>query len=171
MRLVNSKVVGGYSFNTLSDARTNVADFDFNRESQYHQYVNETEISSLDYFNYSSEDLPVEGENLSRVFARLRALFSLPFNWDGEGALPISPRVLRNLYKVLRISNDTDWQNWLIGPDTNGTVGLQSRVTDACFSIGSEDFSYYAEISSNEYHASHVDYSPTELLEMMRKIG
>lgn len=67
MRFVNSKVVGGYSFAVLLGAGTNVADFDLNRESQHHQYVNKTEISSLDYFKYSSEDLPVEGENLSRV--------------------------------------------------------------------------------------------------------
>ena len=119
----------------------------------------------------SSSDIVVEGANLCRVVVRLNHISSLPFNWDGEDAMPISKRVLNNMYEVIQNSDDYDWQNWMIGPDPNATLGLQSKVTDACISLGSEEYSYYAIINDKEYHGNHLEFTPTAFLETMRKIG
>lgn len=123
-----------------------------------------------EYQRFSS-DVFMEGRNKSRIIARLRQLSTLLENWDGEGALPISRRVLNNITEVLSISSDSDWENWLIGADTNATLGLQSKATDACVSIGEEEYSYYAEINGGEFHGNHVYFSPPSFLDIMRRIG
>lgn len=115
--------------------------------------------------------LEVEGKNLSRAFARLDHLARLKRDWDGRGALPISRRVLNNVKSVLSISSDDDWKEWMIGPDTNATLGLQSKTTMACISVGAEDYSYYAEVDGKEYYGNHLNFTPESLLETMRSIA
>lgn len=115
--------------------------------------------------------LEVTSKNLAKAYARLDHLAALEKDWDGEGALPISRKVLSNLKSVLLISEDEDWKEWMIGPETNGSLGLQSKATDACISIGSEEYSYYAEIKGLECHGNHVLFTPSAFLETMRKIG
>ena len=108
---------------------------------------------------------------LSKAFDRLDYLATLKEDWDGEGALPISRQVLDNLRRVLFISDDNDWKEWMIGPETNGTLGLQNSVSDACISIGENEYSYYAEIDGKELHGNHLAFSPSSFLETMRLIG
>lgn len=115
--------------------------------------------------------LEVTSKNLAKAYARLDHLATLEKDWDGEGALPISRKVLNNVKSVLLISDDEDWKDWMIGPDSNATLGLQSKATDACISIGSEEFSYYAEINGKEYHGNHVLFTPSAFLETMRELG
>lgn len=113
----------------------------------------------------------VTSKNLAKAFSRLDHLAELEKNWDGEDALPISRKVLNNVKSVLLISEDEDWKDWIIGPEPNGSLGLQSKATDACISIGSDEYSYYAEIKGQEYHGNHVLFAPSAFLETMRKIG
>lgn len=87
----------------------------------------------------------VAGKNLSRTIARINHLATLRDDWDGEGAQHISRRVLDNLRQVLMISADKDWERWLIAPDVNATLTLQSKVSEGTISIGAEEFSYFAE--------------------------
>ncbi len=115
--------------------------------------------------------LEVTSENLAKAYARLDYLATLEKDWDGEGALPISRQVLNNVKNTLLISEDNDWKDWMIGPDTNATLGLQSKKTDACMSIGADDYSYYAVIDGKEYYSNHVSFSPSSFLDVMRKIG
>lgn len=170
MRLVFSYNVGGYSFAPLQGAMTNAPNTAFNSRSRAHQYTDKSEMKWWEYIK-SSSDIIIEGANFSRIIACLNHISSLPYNWDGEGALAISKRVLNNVFEVLLISDDYDWRNWIIGPDPNATLGLQSKVTDACISIGSEEYSYYAEINGKEFHGNHVAFSPVVFWETMRKIG
>ena len=79
-------------------------------------------------------------ENLSKAFSRLEHLSTLKAGWDGSSALPISNRVIRNLKNVLLISDDEDWANWMISPDGNATVMLQSKKRRASISVGTEEF-------------------------------
>ena len=109
--------------------------------------------------------------HIAKTFDRLDYLATLRRNWDGEDALPVSRQVINNLKRVLLISDNDDWKDWMIGPDTNATLGLQSANTDACISIGTEEFSYYADINGKEYHASHVKFTPKSFLDVMRTIG
>lgn len=115
--------------------------------------------------------LEVTAKNLSKAFSRLDYLATLQAGWDGEGALPISRKVLNNAKSVLLISDDKDWAVWMIGPDTNATIGLQSKKTGACISLGSEDYSYYVDMNGKELHRSHVKFTPQDFLNTIREIG
>lgn len=107
---------------------------------------------------------------LADAFDKLDELSQLKKDWDGEGALPISPRVLKNMKDVLLISDNDDWENWMFGPEVNATIGLQSKNSRACVSLGAEEFSYYVRKNGERIAASHVPFTPTEFLNMLREI-
>lgn len=110
-------------------------------------------------------------DNISKAYERLDYLATLENDWDGEGAMPISRQVLNNMKNVLLISKDKDLKNWMIGPDTNAALGLQSKLTDACISVGANEYSYYADINGVECHGNHMAFTPSAFLNTMRAIG
>ena len=111
------------------------------------------------------------GSHLSEAFDRIAHLSQLKKDWDGHGALPISRIVLNNVRSVLLISNDEDWQNWMISPDVNATICLYSPRTKASISLGAKDYSYFARVNGERFGESHVTYSPMDILQLMRKFG
>jgi hypothetical protein len=115
--------------------------------------------------------LEVTEPYLAKAFARLDDLSQLCAGWDGRGAKKISYYVLKNLRNVLLISDNEDWKDWMISPDTNGAVGLQSKRGIATISVGDKEFSYYRETDKGEEGESHVEFSPEKLLELMRRIA
>ena len=108
---------------------------------------------------------------LADAFDRLNELSRLPADWDGEGALPISPNVVRNMKDVLLLSDNDDWENWMFGPEVNATIGLQSKQSCACVSLGAKEFSYFVVKNGERMTASHVDFTPTGFLKTLREIG
>lgn len=115
--------------------------------------------------------LEVTGKNLSRVFERLDYLASLPADWDGYGAHPVSRQVISNLKKVLLISDDDDWKDWLIGAESNATIALQSKQKRASISLGNDEYSYYAVLEGKEIGKSHLAFSPDSFLKLMNKLS
>ncbi len=107
---------------------------------------------------------------LSKAYDKVEELSHLQEDWDGEGALPISVRVLRNIKDVLLISDNEDWENWMMGPETNATIGLQSKHSRALVSLGANEFSYYVRINGERIAASHMEFSPSVFLKTMRNI-
>ncbi|MBR2201073.1 MAG: hypothetical protein IJ894_10070, partial [Bacteroidales bacterium] len=93
---------------------------------------------------------------LKKAFDTVEELSKLKADWDGEGALPISQTVLKNIRGVLMISANEDWNNWMISPDSNATLGLQSKQSRACVSLGANEFSYYVRKNGVRMAASHV---------------
>lgn len=112
----------------------------------------------------------VTGENLSKAFARLDYLCQLKDGWDGYGGRKISYQVIDNLRQVLLISDDKDWEDWMIAPASNGTVGLQSKLSIASISMGNKEYSYYSCRDGNEDWGDLVPFRPSEFLEVMRRI-
>jgi len=108
---------------------------------------------------------------LAKAYATVDELSRLEEDWDGEGALPISQNVLKNIKNVLLISDNSDWENWMISPDSNATLGLQSKQSRACVSLGAKEFSYFVRKNGEKMAASHVDFSPSLFLTTLRKIG
>jgi len=106
---------------------------------------------------------------LAEAYERVDHLSMLRKDWDGYGALPISPKVLRNIKATLMISDNADWLHWSISPDSNATLGLQSTKHNTLISLGAQEFSYYAMIDGKEYGESHVSFSPEKLLSIMRE--
>ena len=108
---------------------------------------------------------------LADAYDRIDYLSTLRKDWDGHGALPVSHRVLDNIKHVLMISQNSDWEHWMIAPDTNATLCLESETTDAVISLGAHEYSYYARINGVRYGDSHIDFTPESFLELMQKIG
>ena len=108
---------------------------------------------------------------LAKSFARLDELSQLKADWDGRGAKKPSYLVIQNLRDVLLISDNADWEYWMISPDTNGALGLQSKRGVASISVGDREFSYYSETKNGEEGKSHVMFTPERLLSIMRKIA
>lgn len=108
--------------------------------------------------------------NLSKAFERIDHLSQLKDNWDGYGAKRISNYVLRNLRDVLLISDNDDWENWMISPTPDGTLALQSKCHTSSISIGDKEFSYYCAAGNMEDWADNVTFTPYSFLEVMRRI-
>lgn len=106
---------------------------------------------------------------LAEAYDCIDHLSTLQKNWDGEGALPISPKVIRNIKSTLMISENSDWQNWTISPDGNATLGLQSKKQKVLISIGALEFSYFAMIEGKKCGESHIPFTPESLLSVMRR--
>ena len=113
--------------------------------------------------------LEVTGKNLSRTFSQLDHLASLPEDWDGRGALPISRKVINNVKQVLAISDDSDWEDWVVSPGTNATLYLVSERNRASVSIGVDEYSYYARINGKDIGENHIAYDSAGLLSVMQK--
>ena len=108
--------------------------------------------------------------NLSKAFERIDHLSQLKDDWDGYGAKKISNDVLRNLRDVLLVSDNADWENWMISPAPDGTLALQSKCHTSSISVGDKEFSYYSAAGDMEDWADNVTFAPYAFLEVMRKI-
>lgn len=111
-----------------------------------------------------------ENENKTKVLNRLEHLSTLVYDWDGYGASPISNTVIDNLKKVIDLSRDEDWDAWMVSPETNGALGLQSKYHTSSISIGAYEFSYYSFTSENEVGENNIPFTAKGLLNIMRKI-
>ena len=107
---------------------------------------------------------------LSKAFECIDHLSLLNDDWDGYGAKKISYYVLRNLRDVLLISDNDDWENWMISPAPDGTIGLQSKLHTSSISVGDREFSYYSAKGDLEDWGDNVTFTPYSFLEVMRKI-
>ena len=107
---------------------------------------------------------------LSKAFDRIDHLSLLKDDWDGYGAKKISSYVLRNLREVLLISDNNDWENWIISPAPDGTLALQSKCHTSSISVGDKEFSYYSATGDMEDWGDNVTFTPNSFLEVMRKI-
>lgn len=63
-----------------------------------------------------------------------------------------------------------DWENWMISPAPNGTLGLQSKLNVASISMGDEEYSYYSCRDGREDWGDFVPFTPSGFLEVMRRI-
>lgn len=108
---------------------------------------------------------------LAEAYERVDHLSTLQKDWDGHGALPISQKVLRNIKSVLMISDNSDWEHWMIAPDTNATLCLESDTTGAVISLGAYEYSYFAKIDGVRYGESHIGFTQDSFLTLMRRFG
>ena len=114
--------------------------------------------------------LPLEDEK-SRVKVALDKLSYLKAGWDGLDALPISENVLSNVSQLLMISDNRDWLDWDIEPNTNGTIILRHRSHFAGVSIGANLFSYYQKADNNITGRDAVDFTTDAVLSVMRSLN
>lgn len=112
----------------------------------------------------------VTGQYLSKAFDRLDHLAQLKEGWNGEDARKVSYDAIHNLRDVLLISDNEDWEFWMISPALNGSLTLQSKRHPASISVGDKAFSFYSETENGEDWDDNVSFTPSEFLETMRRI-
>ena len=112
----------------------------------------------------------VNGQYLSKTFERLDYLCQLQDDWDGYGGKMVSYYVIDNLRSVLLIADDEDWKYWMISPAPNGSLSLQSKRHNAFISVGDKEFSYYSSTDNGEVGDSHLEFTPSSFLSLMRRI-
>lgn len=108
---------------------------------------------------------------LAEAFSQIEQMSKLRKGWAGEGSYAVSPTVLKNLKQVLLISGNDDWTEWVISPDVNATVGLQSKSGQAVMSLGTSEFSYLTDRDGRERGESHVPFTAEAFLSIMRQIA
>ena len=108
-------------------------------------------------------------DNVSKAYERIDHLSTLQKDWDGHGALPISYKVLENIKRVLMLSQNSDWEHWMIAPDTNATLSIESETTGAVISLGAYEYSYFAMMDGVRYGESHINFDPEPFLELMNR--
>lgn len=108
---------------------------------------------------------------LAEAFSQIEQMSKLRKGWAGEGSYAVSPTVLKNLKQVLLISGNDDWTEWVISPDVNATVGLQSKSGQAVMSLGTSEFSYFTDRDGRERGESHVPFTAEAFLSIMRQIA
>ena len=108
---------------------------------------------------------------LANAFAKIDELSRLEDGWAGDGSYAISRKVLNNLQRVLLISDNEDWVDWMIGPDVNATIGLQSKTNRAMISLGADEYSYYVRKNGKRIGDSHVKFTPDSFLQIMHDIA
>lgn len=131
-------------------------------------------VSYKELYSYNdciNTNISSVGDNLLKAYKRLEHLSTLKDNWDGRGALSISDKVLNNIKSILELSNDADWTDWLIGPDVNATIRMQSKKNKASISIGANEYSYYARLNGKRLGGSHITFIPDIFLSLMRELS
>ena len=114
----------------------------------------------------NTSNVRTRDEVYSLQLLRLEELAGLKENWDDDGALPIESKTIRNVKQLIERADDSDLEKWVIFPDVNGTILLESKSGDAVISIGNHDFSY----SGKNQRGSHERLTTASLLNVMRQI-
>jgi hypothetical protein len=113
----------------------------------------------------------VKGENLSRAINSINRLSALKDDWDGFGASHILSAVISNIRAVLLLSNDDDWADWTMSPNTNGTIFLQSAKYISSLSLGCEEYSYFTKKDGIRNGKSHLPFDAKNFLSAMRSLN
>ena len=115
--------------------------------------------------------LEMKGKNLSYTISRINHLASLRDDWDGYGASRILPQVIANIRSVVLCSKDADWRDWTISPDINGTLFLQSTKRICSLSLGTHEYSFFAQEKDGRRGESHLAFNAEAFLSHMRSLN
>ena len=70
-----------------------------------------------------------------RLWKRTLELAELTAGWDGAQALPMEKKALQNMQRLIKAGESTDFQQWVLFPDDNGTILMQSKDGKASTAI------------------------------------
>lgn len=141
------------------------------------QHIPDSEQLLLRVINYvrsitKKENLSVTltGDAL-RLWNRTEELAALPIGWDGSGAMPMEKRAVENVKRLIRAGISSDFKGWVLFPDDNGTLLLQSKEGDASFSIGNNSYSFASTKGGKTIVKESVRFSPKSVLSTIRSIA
>ncbi len=91
--------------------------------------------------------------------------------WDGDRALPLNAKVVRNFKSALQKCSETSLTGWHLSPETNGTLLFENGRGDGGINIGAKEFSYYIIRDGNVTGENHVRFSVSAIIKTMKKIN
>lgn len=134
-------------------------------------------FSMLLLLNYAKQlsnndvtDKMLSGDAL-RLWNRTNVLSKLYKGWDGADASPIENKTIANMQNVLRKCSETDFSGWVLFPDDNGTLLLQSQDKNASISLGNNLFSYVCQKGNDIISGENVRFSVTSFLNVIKSIN
>lgn len=134
-------------------------------------------FSMLLLLNYAKQlsnndvtDKMLSGDAL-RLWKRTNVLSKLYKGWDGADALPIENKTIANMQNVLKKCSETDFSGWVLFPDDNGTLLLQSQDKNASISLGNNLFSFVCQKGNDIISGENVRFSVTSFLNVIKSIN
>lgn len=93
----------------------------------------------------------------------LEKMEQLEQNWDGDAAVPIRRRAIKNMRGIILKSDDDVLSHWAIFPETNGTLLFQKDDYSACLSVGERDYTLISPILNKNHEAISINTISKEL--------
>ena len=139
--------------------------------------INNDSFSLLLLLNYAKQlsnnvipDNTLSG-NVLRLWNRTAVLSKLYKGWDGADALPIESKTIANMQKVLKKCNDNDFEGWVLFPDDNGCLLLQTQNKNASISLGNNLFSFVYQKGGNIISGENIRFSVLSFLNALKSIN
>lgn len=106
-----------------------------------------------------------------RLWNRTDELSVLQQGWDGADAMPMEKKTLQNIQRLIKAGISSDFKGWMLFPDDNGTLLLQSADGTASISIGSSSYSYVYIKDGKVNTGESVRFTPSAVLKTLRMIA
>jgi len=132
------------------------------------ELTNESELSGIKTPNISEKIQ----DKYSSTHKRLEELSNLKQGWDGYGALPIEDEAIRNIERVLMVSEFSDFSKWIIFPDVDGSIylDLKSDIKEAGINIFSNRFSYFIK-DKKLAGDKNINFDVPVFIKIMKTLG
>ncbi len=114
-----------------------------------------------------SKELTLSGDAL-RLWNRTIELSNLQTGWDGADAQPMQEKALQNMQRVIKAGISPDFKDWVLFPDDNGTLLLQSKDGTASISIGNSTYSFVCVKDGNVQSGEALRFTPMAVLRTIR---
>lgn len=92
-------------------------------------------------------------------------------NWDGEGGLPLTEKVIHNFETLLSQMSARSLQHIDIYPENNGSLLIMSRTQEAGVNIGDETYTYYVTHGGQVEGESHLAFMVEDVLDKIEIIA
>ena len=141
------------------------------------QNIPDSEQLLLKVINYvrgitkKSEAVTTLSGDALRLWNRVEELSSLKAGWDGAEAIPMNKKAVQNMKRVIKTGISADFKEWVVFPDDNGTLLMQSKDGSASISIGNNHYSFVYTTNGQVKSGEAVKFSPSSVLSTIRDIA
>ncbi len=141
------------------------------------QNIPDSEQMLLRVLNYvrnltkrENDVLTLSGDAL-RLWNRTAELAELHVGWDGADAMPMEKKSVRNMQRLILAGVSADFKDWVLFPDDNGTILMQSKDGTASISIGNNSYSYVYTKGGKVSAKENMRFSTSSALKLIREIA
>ena len=114
--------------------------------------------------------LALNGDAL-RLWRRTEELAALTAGWDGAEAMPIQKKTVQNVKRLIKAGLSSDFREWVLFPDDNGTLLMQSKDGTASISIGNNSYSFAIMKDGTVRTGESIKFTPASVLKTLRSVA